>query len=66
MKISQIYVAFSEIMNFKEYIEGLQISGTRLYNEKGCKLVVKGLQISAGGENIFCYVGSILRGHLWP
>ena len=48
------------------YIKVLQISGTGIYNEKCCKLVVKVLQISAGGRNIFCYLGPILWGHLWP
>ena len=49
-----------------------------LHTQKGCKLVApvstmkglqisgEGLQISAGGGNIFCYMGPILRGHLWP
>ena len=43
-------------------MEVLQISGTRLYNEKCCKLVVKVLQISAGGKSIFGYLGPIRRG----
>ena len=43
-------------------MEALQISGTSFYNEKCCKLVVKVLQISAGGKNIFCYLGPIIRG----
>ena len=44
------------------YIKVLQISGTGIYNEKCCKLVVKVLQISAGGKNIFCYLGPIIKG----